>query len=273
MAIVPLLAVALLAAAPPKKLAVMDLEASGVGPALAQAVSLSIPTDVRGRLPGTQVISKDDIASMLGLEKTQQMLGCTDARCASEVGSAVGADELVSGRIGKVGDTYVLELKRIDVRAGTVLASSARLIRGEQDALVDATNGMLDELFPGTRSLSRVRAIEAGWEPRLLRSRTAAWTGATAGVALVAAGGVGVWWALDMSSRYEQQQKNRLTATVTRAQADRAQVVYPLAWTGVGVGAVVATWGVYRVFHPEGVTAVSLAPLPGGAAVALGGTY
>jgi hypothetical protein len=276
MAIAPLLAVALLAAAPPKKIAVMDLEASGVEPSLAQAVSLSIPTDVRGRLPGTQVISKDDVASMLGLERTQQMLGCTDARCATEVGGAVGADELVSGRIGKVGDTYVLELKRIDVRGGKVLGSSARLIRGQQDALVEATSGMLDELFPGTRSLSRVRAIDAGWEPRFLRSRTAAWTGAVAGVALLGLGSAGVWWSYDVSRRHatDQSVQNPADRSVTRADADRARSVNAAAWAGAGVGAVLAAWGGYRLLHPDSLgPRVAAAPVPGGAVVALGGSF
>jgi hypothetical protein len=276
MAIAPLLAAALVAAGSPKKLAVMDLEASGVDASLAQAVSLSIPTDVRGRLPGTQVVSKDDIASMLGLEKTQQMLGCTDTRCFVELGGAVGADELVSGRIGRVGDTYVLELKRIDVRNARVLASSARLIRGEQDALVDATDGMLDELFPGTRSFGRVKAISTGWEPRFLRSRTVAWTSAVAGVAALGAGGFGAWWSWDVSRTHhtDQSLQNPGDRTVTRADLDRAKRVNAMSWAGVGVGALLAAWGGYRILNPDVFgPKVAAAPVPGGAVVALGGSF
>ncbi len=279
MALVPLLAAVALTAAPlPKKIAVMDLAAAGVEPSLAQAVSLVVPTEIRGRIPSAQVISKDEISAMLGLEKTRQMLGCTGVGCTAEIGGALGVDELVDGRIGKVGQTYVLELRRLDVKGAKTLGSAARMVRGEEDELVKAVQGMLDELFPGTRGAGKVKSIApySGWEPGFLRGRGAAWTGTAAGAALVVAGGVGAWWSYGVYSDYKDQQSNRLTATVTRAQADRAKLVSPLAWSGAAVGAVVAAWGTWRLFHPEaGLDSgtISLAPLPGGAALALGGTF
>ncbi|HUL60239.1 MAG TPA: hypothetical protein VLU43_13235 [Anaeromyxobacteraceae bacterium] len=271
-----LAALALAAAPPPKKIAVMDLAATGVEPALAQAVSLVVPTELRGRLPGAQIISKDEISAMLGLEKTRQMLGCTGDDCATALGGALGVDELVDGRIGKVGQTYVIELRRIDVRGGKTLASAARMVRGADDDLVRATQDMLDEVFPGTHRTGNVKAIApySGWEPTFLQGRGAAWTGVGAGVALLAAGGVGVWWSLDVHSKWSKQQSgDRGSATVTRDQADQAKLVNPLGWGAVAVGAVMAGWGTWRLTHPEAGTGVAVAPLPGGAAVALGGTF
>jgi hypothetical protein len=147
MTLCPLLVAALMAANPtPRKIAVMDLEGAGTVGALAQAASLVLPTEIRGRLPGAQVISSGEIKSMLGLEKTRQALGCEDEGCMAEIGGALGVDELVSGKIGKVGRTIVIELRRTDVRASKTVSSAVRTVRGEEDAVITGLQEMAGEL-------------------------------------------------------------------------------------------------------------------------------
>jgi hypothetical protein len=151
MNLAPLLA-ALVAAAPTasKKIAVFDLEATGAPAALAAAASLVVPTEVRARNPGAHVISSADLHAMLGLEREKRMLGCEEsASCMAEVGGAMGVDELVAGRLGMVGRTWVLELHRTDVPRAQVVSSAVRTVRGEEDALVGALRDAVGELYPG----------------------------------------------------------------------------------------------------------------------------
>jgi len=279
MILAPLLVAALLAAGPaPKKVAVFDLEATGVEPTLAQATSLILPTEVRSRLPGAQVISSSEIQSMLGLEKQRAMMGCTDATCLAEIGGALGVDELVSGRLGKVGKTYVLELRRTDVRRARVVGSAARTVRGDEDALLGAIQGTLDELYPGTHAGTAVKEVgqapaEAGG-PSFFKTRLGAAIVGVLGLAAAGAGTFGVIHAIDVHNQYENQQANRATATVTREQADRMKIVYPLSIAGMAVGAAALTWGTYwLVKGPPPSVQATLVPIPGGATLALGGSF
>jgi hypothetical protein len=277
MTLAPVLLAALLSAnAAPRKVAVMDLEAAGVDPALAQAASLLLPTEIRGRLPGVQVISSAEIKSMLGLEKTKQALGCEDDSCMAEIGGALGADELVSGKIGKVGRTLVIELRRNDVRAAKTLTSSVRTVRGEEDAVLTGLQEMAGELYPGTKSdaVKSVRQERTGWEPGFLAGKPAAWIGAAVGVAGVVTGGVLLKQALDVGKDYEAQQDLPATqATVTRSQADDAKLKYKISLAAIGVGAVIGSWGTYRIFHLREPAAVAILPVPGGVAFSMGGSF
>ncbi len=279
MTLAPVLAAALLAAEPaPKKVAVFDLEATGVEPTLALAASLTLPTEVRARLPGAQVISSSEIQAMLGLEKQRAMMGCTDAACLAEIGGALGVDELLSGRLGRVGKTYVLEIRRTDVKKARVVGSAARTVRGDEDALLGAIQSSLDELYPGTRAGTAVREVgqpsaEAGG-PSFFKTRLGAGIIGVLGLAAAGAGTYGVIHAIDVHNQYENQQSNRATATVTREQADRMKIVYPVSVAGVVVGAAALTWGAYWLISgPPPSVQAAVVPIPGGATLALGGTF
>lgn len=151
MTLVALLTALAASAAPaPRKVAVFDLEATAAPPELAAAASLILPTEVRARDPGAQVISSADLHAMLGLEREKKMLGCEEsASCMAEIGGAMGVDELVAGRLGKVGQTWVLELHRTDVHRARVVSSAVRTVRGAEDALIGALREAVSELYGG----------------------------------------------------------------------------------------------------------------------------
>jgi len=277
MTLAPLLVATLLAANPsPRKIAVMDLEGAGVDPSLAQAASLVLPTEIRGRLKGAQVISSGEIKSMLGLEKTKLALGCEDDSCMSEIGGALGVDELISGKIGRVGRTIVIELRRTDVRSSKTITSSVRTVRGEEDAVINGLQDMAGELYPGTVSAA-IKSVEMpseGWEPGFLAGKPAAWIGAGVGAVAFIAGGVLMKGAQDVAKDYEAQQGEPITsATVTRADADAAKTKYFISLGAMGVGAVIGGWGVYRIVHLRTPAPVAVVPIPGGMAVTMGGTF
>lgn len=278
MSVTPIVVAALLAASStaPRKIAVLDLEGAGVDPALTQAASLVLPTEIRGRLPGVQVVSSAEIRSMLGLEKTKQALGCNDDSCMAEIGGALGVDEMISGKLGKVGRTLVIELRRTDVRASRTISSSVRTVRGEEDAVLQGLQEMAGELYPGTVSggLKAVEAPREGWEPGFLSGKPAAWIGAGVGAAMLVGGGVLIVGARGVASDYEAQQSEvPSAATVTRADADAAKTKYAIGWAVAGVGAVVGGWGAYRVVHLRQPPPVAVLPIPGGVAVSLGGSF
>jgi hypothetical protein len=64
----------------------------------------------------------------------------------AELGGALGADELVTGRLGRLGDTFVVELRRVEVAGARSLGSATRTVR-KPDAIASAVVALVSELY------------------------------------------------------------------------------------------------------------------------------
>lgn len=70
-----------------------------------------------------RVISSKEIATILGLERERQLMGCTeDTSCMAEIASALGSDLVASATVGKVGSTYLVSVRLIDGRNSRTVA-------------------------------------------------------------------------------------------------------------------------------------------------------
>ena len=94
------------------KVAVLDTEIVGLEEGQGKVFSevLTAEIDALGRF---DIISGNEILTMLGFENQKMMLGCEDSSCMAELGGAVGADFLVYSNVGLVGSTYVVSVKLI----------------------------------------------------------------------------------------------------------------------------------------------------------------
>ncbi|MEO1171777.1 MAG: PEGA domain-containing protein, partial [Myxococcota bacterium] len=128
------------------KLAVMDM--TGLG--LDEETSKNLTTVLTGSLKqiqGADVVSQEDIRSMLELEATRQSLGCTEMSCIAEVGGALGVDRMISGSVGLMGDRYVVSLRLINPRESKVEARVTESFVGDESQLLPAVR------FSGKRLL------------------------------------------------------------------------------------------------------------------------
>jgi hypothetical protein len=119
-----LFSAALCSAAPPTvKVAVLDLSTPGLQAEEGKALSsnlLGIITSEVARL-GKSVISSADINLILSFEKQKDLAGCQDnVSCLAEIGGALGVDLLLSGSIGKLGETYNVALTLVDSKNAEV---------------------------------------------------------------------------------------------------------------------------------------------------------
>jgi hypothetical protein len=167
------LALALALAAEPAagpKIAVLRLEGSGVPAETVESAASLVPTEVRKARPGAQVISHEDVRALLSHQKERVVLGCgTDAACMVELGGALGADEIVAGRLGRLGDTFVLEMRRVDVPRAVSLGSATRTVK-RADAIVGAVVSATAELFGAAGAAppeATAEALPAPAAPRL----------------------------------------------------------------------------------------------------------
>lgn len=115
------------------KLAVLDLSGKGVSKDLSDNLTDVVAASLN-RLGVFDVLSRTDIQRMLEFEQDKQMLGCeSDTSCLAEVGGALGVALLVSGSIGKVGSSYMINLTLTDTATVTVRARESRQVNSENE--------------------------------------------------------------------------------------------------------------------------------------------
>ena len=108
---------------PHRNAAVNDLSAQGV-----EASSASIISDrVRNELVKTgafTVVERGQMESILKEQGFQQSGVCTNEACMVEMGQILGVDCMITGTIGRIGHTFTMGLRLIDVQSGKITASA-----------------------------------------------------------------------------------------------------------------------------------------------------
>lgn len=146
-------------AAEPVSVAVMEFTSKGgVTQDQMDALSDMLAKEIEG-LGEFRVIGKSDISSMLSLEEQKQRLSaCDDQACLAEIGGALGVRWVVVGNVSLFGDTYLLNMKLIDVEKVRVAGRVSKSIKGGESKLIA-------ELPAGARELFKAVAGQLGVEP------------------------------------------------------------------------------------------------------------
>lgn len=127
------LTLALAAGTEKPRLAVLELQASGVPPETATALYDSMVQEV-SRRGFFDVVSSKDIATLLGLERQKEVLGCNEAAqsCMAELAGAIGSRFVLSGSLSKLGDALQLSLQMLDTSKSQPVARSIRIAKDVQ---------------------------------------------------------------------------------------------------------------------------------------------
>jgi TolB-like protein len=119
-------------------IAVLDFDGFGISESEAIALSNRLRNELF-RLGTFQVVDRGMMQSILE-EQDFQLTGCTSNECLVQVGKLIGAQQMVGGSVSKVGGTFTVSARLVDVETGTVLGVSDFDLRGELDDLL--TTGM-----------------------------------------------------------------------------------------------------------------------------------
>lgn len=129
-------------------LAVLDVEVTVPNEKLDAAAFSELLVSAADGPAMFRVISSKDITTMLGLERQRQLMGCNeDTSCMTEIANALGAEFVLVGTVGKVGENYLVSARLIDglasrvVGRGSVQATDPNLLLS---ALWSATGQALD---------------------------------------------------------------------------------------------------------------------------------
>ncbi len=118
-------------------IAVLDFDGIGIP----ENEVLALTNRLRNEIfkTGSQVVERGMMQDILA-EQDFQLSGCTSNDCLVEVGQLLGATRMVGGSISRVGNTYTVSARLVDVGTGEVLKVADFDLRGEVDDML--TTGM-----------------------------------------------------------------------------------------------------------------------------------
>jgi len=255
------LTLAMLLTATPLKVASTTWESSGVEAKLTEVLEGRFIQLLREA--GLQVTSPKDMTAILGLERQKQLLGCGTDSCTAELAGALGVDAILSASIVKAGSGYTASLRAISATNGAPLSALSERVKN-----IDALQDWLD-------TSARQMAAELSGRPTVTSSSgpgLVRWIPAISG-AVVGVGGLVLFLeragpANELQTRVFPDQS---AVANTRATGEALEKI-GITLMAVG-GAAIATSVLWVALTPPETPRVTLAPIPGGAAVSIGGEF
>jgi hypothetical protein len=131
--------------------AIFSLDAEyGVAPGVAKLLTDHLSQEIRDAGGFQRVVSSRELESVMGFEKQRQLMSCQSDSCMAELAGALGVDFILVGNVGKIGTSYLLNLKVLDVRNGTLVSGVSDRLRGEsEEALLDGVKPAVNRLLAG----------------------------------------------------------------------------------------------------------------------------
>ena len=129
------------------KLAVFDLAPSGDIKTDLTSLTEVLIAEI-DKLDKYSIISQSEIKAMVGFEQEKQLLGCQDdTSCLAEIGGALGVDRLITGSVGKLGNTIIVSIKLINTKNVTTEGRVYESFKGNESLLVDTLKRLVPRLF------------------------------------------------------------------------------------------------------------------------------
>ncbi len=115
-------------------IAVLNLEGQGISNLEAQTLTGRFASTL-SQIGKMTLVERSKMESILKEQEFQQS-GCTDSDCAVEIGELLNVQFLVSGGIGKLGDTYTVDVKMFSVETGAVAKTVTSQYQGSIEGLI-----------------------------------------------------------------------------------------------------------------------------------------
>ncbi len=270
-----LLTAVLLGADPsPPKLAMPGLSVIGIEAQYAEFLGEHLAQQLT--FEGLDVVTTKEIASLLGIERQKQLLGCgeTASSCIAELASALGADGVLMGDVAKVGGKTQINLKIISARDGTTLAAFSDRVEGEE-AVLDGLTRASAQLAEGTAKALKRTLVPVALSLRGGASTPPWWVPVVAG-AVVA--GTGVVLFLLGNADYARLVGATPTARIGLTEAaslrDGGALKQGLGVTLIGVGAAaIVGGGVWWLLGRTSGPALAVVPGGDGATLVVSGGF
>ena len=128
--------------------AVIDFDASGISQLEATSLTNRFRTAV-GDVGAMRLVERGMMEEVLQ-EQGFQQTGCTSEECAVEVGQLLGVQNMIGGSIGRVGETFTIDVRMISVQSGISLVTKQKTYAGKIDGLIIEIEVLAYELYGTT---------------------------------------------------------------------------------------------------------------------------
>ena len=271
------------------KIAVLEVQVKNVD-AETGAIFTEVLTAEVAAANKLNVISATEIAAMIGYEEQKQILGCDDTSCMAEVGGAIGADYLMHSQVGKVGETFVVNIKVINVTEAKALKRVYKTVDGKIDLVLQAIRASVAEIFgmaaPEAVASNGAASGGDGGTTTAATTTTAKVQPASGGgfpVVPVILWGVGaaslgaaIYFGIDADDKGKQASTGPVNAAqlVSDGQTSMiiANVLYAAGGAAIGTGLLVFLLSMGGDDEPKGVAFAPML-LPDGVGAAVGGSW
>ena len=139
------------------RIGVIDLESETVPSAELRVLSDRLRVELVNT-GGFQVLERERMDLILREQGFQQS-GCVATECVVEIGQLLGAEKMIGGRVGKVGDVYTMTLRMVDVETGALERSA---VRDCECALQDILTGIVAQVAAELAGLAWTQPLEVG---------------------------------------------------------------------------------------------------------------
>ncbi|HNI11479.1 MAG TPA: PEGA domain-containing protein, partial [bacterium] len=116
--------------------AVLDFQSSG---GISTDEVKTLCNRFRGLLVKTSafdVLEREKMGEILKAQDFNMSDACNTQACAVEVGKLLGVEAMIAGDIGKIGETFTIDLRMIDVGTSKILSTQTRDFQGRIDGLL-----------------------------------------------------------------------------------------------------------------------------------------
>ena len=114
--------------------AILDFEGQGIGIQEVQTLTERMRTEI-GNTNAVRLIERKAIESIMAEQGLAQS-GCVSDECAAEVGQLLGVQFMINGLIGKLGDSYTIDVKMFSVETGATERSKNVTHDGDIEGLL-----------------------------------------------------------------------------------------------------------------------------------------
>jgi len=123
------------------RIALLDFDNTG-GLSLPESVTLA--NRLSTMLVKTEAFIVLERGKMQGILEEQgfQQTGCTSSECAIEAGKLLNVQKMISGSIGRLGQTYTVDISLIDVETAQIEKTFFEDYKGEIDGLLEMMEGI-----------------------------------------------------------------------------------------------------------------------------------
>ena len=115
------------------KIAVWDLASRNTPVTHAQELTSILVSEI-SKLGRYEVYSQENVRTLAGWTAERMTLGCTDTKCLTALGQ-MDVGKLISGSVGKIGDTYSISLNLFDTQKVKAERSISEFCRTENELI------------------------------------------------------------------------------------------------------------------------------------------